>query len=383
MTKENEIPDRPIFAGVDIKNIEAGRLAAMVDNEFYTSQSVTRAINVFVPREDDILMAVNPRTGDDLLLRLLSLINARDDEEFNVVVDQSESKVPWIESVYVNGDLEKINADQPGSRRIFKTHMTHQTERLQRKNPPYLITMLRHPLDVRVSWYKHLRECYRQCGGSGGGNFFEQTYTYDAFVDVPATTSHVMPQAKILTYEHTVLEWYKLAEKYPKKVLALFYEDVIRNPKTTIEKISTFLDAHIAPARLESILKVLTTEELVFPISDESTFLFVSGGVARSGSDVSASTSKTSAVGGTGRARAETVSGQNAYLYSEYRSLEKMWEAWKRATETVKWLKDAPSTYEDLFRMGTGLTYPFPKTYPPKPIKTGPLQRMVSKCVIM
>lgn len=59
---------------------------------------------------------------------MLTLINARDDDEFdNVIRNKGDCDIPWIESTYVNGDKEKLYKEPKGSRRIFKTHMTHQS----------------------------------------------------------------------------------------------------------------------------------------------------------------------------------------------------------------------------------------------------------------
>jgi len=336
-------------------------VASMVENYFYTPRSVTRASRDFLPRNDDIILATNPRTGDALVLRILRLINARDDEEFDdvakIVVSDS---VPWIESRFVDGDPEILNSEQPGSRRIFKTHMAAQGLNVRgKKHSPLFVTVARHPVDVRISWFNYLRDCYRY-GGNETKHRFESVFTPDDFVDVTATTAQINPLAKILTLEHIMVDWY-LESKKNKRVFQVFYEQLITDPKKIIKDLSEFLDAQLTPARVDRITALVKAEGLLPDLSQ--------------------------------RERADTVSEGNGMRFSWY-SYQKMVDKWHRALESAQAPKDFGQTYEEFYHQAVGEKYPFPKVYPPKPPGKGPLDKIgrdiegaakkaTSKCTIM
>lgn len=357
----DELPDENIFANVQIGNMEAARVASIVENYFYTDRSVTRASRDFLPRPDDVILATNPRTGDKALLRILRLVNARDDEEFEQVAKTSTSDaVPWIESRFVDGNPDILNADQPGSRRIFKTHMAAQGLNVKgKKKCPLFVTIARHPVDVRISWYNYIRDCYK-VGGNDSRISFEATFSPDDFVDVTATTAQINPLAKILTLEHIMIDWY-LESKKNKRVFQVFYEQLITSPKVVIKNLSEFLEAALTPERVERIASILYQEGL---IPNPET-----------------------------RERTDTISEFNGMRFSWF-GYQKMVEKWRRALESAQAPADFGKTYEDFYYQATGEKYPFPKVYNPKPPGKGPLDKIgrdiegaakkaASACVIM
>jgi hypothetical protein len=353
----DELPDDNIFHSVDIAHMEAARVASIVENYFYTDRSVTRASRDFLPRADDVILATNPRTGDQALLRIIRLINARDDEEFEQVVRVVNSdSVPWIESRFVDGNPDILNADQPGSRRIFKTHMAAQGLNVKgRKKSPLFVTIARHPVDVRVSWFNYIRDCYR-VGGNDARTQFEQIFEPDDFVDVTATNAQINPLAKILTLEHIMIDWY-LESKKNKRVFQVFYEQLITAPQKVIKDLSEFLEASLTPARVERIAQLILKERLV---PDMST-----------------------------RDRADTVAETNGLRFSWY-GYQKMVEKWTKGIASAQAPKDFGNTYEEFYYQALGERYPFPKQYHPKPPGKGPLDKIgrdieaaVKKCVIM
>jgi len=360
MGQTDELPDENIFQKIDISTMEPGRVASIVENYFYTDRSVTRAAREFSPKSDDVILATNPRTGDKALLRIIRLVNARDDEEFEQVVKIVDSDcVPWIESRFVDGDPELLNAEQPGSRRIFKTHMAAQGLNVKgKKKCPLFVTIARHPVDVRVSWFNYIRDCYR-VGGNDSRVRFEETFTPDDFVDVTSTTAQINPLAKILTLEHIMVDWY-LESKKNKRVFQVFYEQLITEPHKIIKDLSVFLEAKLTDARIERIVSLLFKEGL---IPDQS------------------------------RDRADTVAESNGMRFSWY-GYQKMEEKWRRALESAQAPADFGKSYEDFYHQAVGDPYPYPKVYPPKPPGKGPLDKIgrdiesaakkaTSKCTIM
>ena len=235
-------------------------MASIVENYFYTDRSVTRASREFSPRSEDVILATNPRTGDKAVLRIIRLLNTRDEEEFDQVarVVNSDS-VPWIESRFVDGDPELLNAEQPGTRRIFKTHMAAQGLNVKgKKKCPLFVTIARHPVDVRVSWYNYIRDCYR-VGGNDARTNFEATFQPDDFVDVTATTAQINPLAKILTLEHIMVDWY-LESKKNRRVFQVFYEQLVTDPTRVIKELADFLETKPTSERIGKIAALVIKE---------------------------------------------------------------------------------------------------------------------------
>ena len=322
--------------------MEPGRVASIVENYFYTDRSVTRASREFSPRSEDVILATNPRTGDKAVLRIIRLLNTRDEEEFDQVarVVNSDS-VPWIESRFVDGDPELLNAEQPGTRRIFKTHMAAQGLNVKgKKKCPLFVTIARHPVDVRVSWYNYIRDCYR-VGGNDARTNFEATFQPDDFVDVTATTAQINPLAKILTLEHIMVDWY-LESKKNRRVFQVFYEQLVTDPTRVIKELADFLETKPTSERIGKIAALVIKEGLI-PDNE--------------------------------RGRADTVTEYNGMRFS-WESCQKMNEKWHRALESAQAPADFGKTYEDFYYQAVGEKYPFPKIYPPKPPGKGPLDKI-------
>ena len=369
----DEIPDENVFEGHNMMLMDPTRVATLVESWFYTPRSVTRAVRDFIPRADDVILACNPRTGDRALLRAMRLINARDDEEFEqVCAEPSSDGVPWIESRFVDGNPEVLNADQPGSRRLFKSHMVHRSEMLGHKNAPLIVTTARHPVDFRMSWFRYLGQCYDKYNTTNSQKF-EDIYTPDEFVEVAATNAQIMPQAKILTYEHIMLEWLLVSKRNP-RVFVVFYERLVTQTKAVIEELARFMQAEVSSARVDRIASILLNEGLLPALARSGTSPDKYG-------DGFAIHEQ-----GTRDVRAETLSEGNAMEYS-WDSIQRMREKWRRALESNKTnAKETGEYYEEFYTKNTGLTFPFTKVYPPKPLKNGPLDKLgraiASNCVV-
>jgi len=282
--------------------------------------------------------ATNPRTGDRPLIRALRLISARDDEEFQSVlaVKENHKQVPWVESRFVDGDAGVLQADQPGSRRIFKTHMTHQGLKVGQKNSPKYVATLRHPIDVRLSFVAWLAECYASSVRASASPFASH-FTPDDFNEVSMTTGQIMPNAKILTYEHACLRWFRDAREHPETVCAVLYEQLVTQPARVVVRLAKFLEVELSDARRDAIVNVLKEEGL---LEDRD---------------------------------------YDALSFS-FDSCERFRKKWKRALESAQ-IDEPFDDYEALYlRASGGDPYPFPvKVYPPPPLKNGPLDKLGRK----
>lgn len=332
--------------------MEPGRVASVLENYFYNPRSITRATREFTARSDDVIVACNPATGDLLLLRLVQMLNALKDEgEFNQVMKDSEhAGTPWIESKFVDGNPDILNADQPlGYHRVFKTHMAAQGLNTSRKGAPLYVTCARHPVDVRVSWFDYLKRCH-ELGASSGKLKFIDRYKIDDFVDCTATTAQINPLAKILTLEHIMLDWFAESQRN-RRVFQVFYENLITEPRSVISELGTFMSippSALTQAKLEMIAKKILEE---VPKWDPHT------------------------------------SADNGEKFT-YASSIRMRDAWNRALESSMTTKGqrGNGTYEQFYTTATGLPFPFPKTYAKKPPGKGPLDKVgrdiAEKCVL-
>lgn len=340
-----------MFASVDIGHMEPGRVASVLENYFYSPRSLTRATREFQAKQDDVIVACNPATGDQVLLRLVQLLNALGDESlFQEILRNPEyANTPWIESKFVDGSPEVLGADQPGFHRLFKTHVAAQGLNTTRKGAPLYVTCARHPVDVRVAWYDYLKRCH-EFGGKERKLAFTARYKLDDFVDCTATTAQINPLAKILTLEHIMLDWYAESQRN-RRVFVVFYEYLMTEPQIVISDLGTFMNippSILTQARLDQLAKIVLEE---IPKWDAHT------------------------------------NSSNGQLFS-YASSIKMRDAWNRALESSMTSKDqrGNGTYDQLYTKALGVPYPFPKTYVGKPPGKGPLDKIgrdiQAKCVI-
>lgn len=333
MGQTDELPDTDVFSTCSLSKMEPQRVAGVVENYFYTPRSVTRATRDFIPRATDVILATNPKTGDAVVLRMLRLVNCKTREEFDEMAKiKSSDQVPWIESRFVDGDPEVLNSDQPGLHRLFKTHTAAQGLSVKRKNAPLFVTIARHPLDVRVAWFKHIHDCYRVGGNDNRANF-AAIFTLDDWVDVTPSSAQINPLAKILTLEHIMIDWY-LESKKNKRVFQIYFEQLVTDPKPVVRELGEFLGTSLSEERIDQIVKIIQREYLDALI-DETT----------------------------------------GYMYGYY-ACERIFDRWRRALESTQAPADFGKSYEDFYYQATGTVYPFPKTYPTKPPGKGPLDKV-------
>lgn len=146
-------------------------------------------------------------------------------------------------------DLEKIPF-----RRLFKTHrrphmlagMGEFPEQLKAKVPPpftesdvKLIWIIRDPRDVVTSLHR-----------VNIANFEKLGVPFTPFVKA-------FLEGRIFGgfWDVYTLEWLSLSKRYPRQFLILSYEDNVKNPRRTIEKIAKFLEVELTEQEVQACVK--------------------------------------------------------------------------------------------------------------------------------
>lgn len=71
-----------------------------------------------------------------------------------------------------------------------------------------------------------------------------------------------MPHAKILTYEHSIMEWFLLGEKYD-NVHVIFYEQLLDEPELVLKELANFLKCETSEKRVNTIVEKLVSDGLL------------------------------------------------------------------------------------------------------------------------
>ncbi|XP_073492134.1 sulfotransferase 1C4-like [Aquarana catesbeiana] len=191
----------------------------------------------FQAREDDILIATFPKAGTTWMQEIADLILLQGD------VEQSMRAPCFIKVPFLDLNVKPIPpgveaaANMP-SPRLLKTHMP-----IKLLPPSFLekntkvIYVARNAKDCMVSYY------YFQLMNKGlpdPGTWNEYFSTFLAG-DVPWGS----------WFDH-VIGWWKAKDK--QRILYIFYEDMVEDPKREIKKIIEFLEKDVSDEVLEKIL---------------------------------------------------------------------------------------------------------------------------------
>jgi hypothetical protein len=178
-------------------------------------------------------------------------------------------------------------------------------------------------------------------------------FTPNDFVDVSATNAQILPQAKILTYEHTMIDWY-LESKRNRRVFVVFYEEMVMHTKKVIKDVAEFLEAGVTDDRVNRIAELVVEEGLIPKLDRDG---------------------KSHDRFGDGFAIHENHRDRRAQTMAEENALEFTWESCGK--------HEVGANYEEFFEKVSGNVFPFTKVYPPRPLKNGPLDQLGRKCVLM
>ena len=134
--------------------------------------------------------------------------------------------------------------------RLFKSYATPSTllgtNDLTKRLPDgvKIVAVLRDPLDVRVSWFRHVRRLYRQLGPTTSTkqntSDFDRVHHVEDFVrDVPMPTATTLQTQR--DYEQYVSEVTHLLVSNPLSVCVVFYEELLASDlRVVVERLAAF-----------------------------------------------------------------------------------------------------------------------------------------------
>ncbi|XP_039172804.1 cytosolic sulfotransferase 5-like [Eucalyptus grandis] len=200
----------------------------------------------FRPRDDDVLLASAMKTGSTWLKALCFCIltskrNERSRENGNIAVstdreDQSEDPLAANHPAHYVKTLEvQVFTENPPpdlsvieSPRLFHTHLPYSAlPESVKASPCKIVYLTRNPKDTLVSlwhFFNHFRT------DEEGPFPFERAF--ESFCDGVCSFGPF--------FEH-VLEYYRASLAMPEKVLFLKYEDLKRDPRGQVKRLSSFL----------------------------------------------------------------------------------------------------------------------------------------------
>eukprot|EP00658_Telonema_sp_P-2_P080917 TRINITY_DN8151_c0_g2_i1.p1 TRINITY_DN8151_c0_g2~~TRINITY_DN8151_c0_g2_i1.p1 ORF type:complete len:328 (-),score=58.20 TRINITY_DN8151_c0_g2_i1:35-1018(-) len=233
------------FTGVDLSQLAGAK-------EFCTRlRGVMRGANplnsarTFRPRPGDVVTLMTSKTGQTwtlAMLRKLSLGKAHTGVDKCLATDPAkfeEGAVPWLESHAWRG---KLNLEQPGSLRVFKSHLNLSDVRGWPKSYPdaRFLICLRQPHDRGLSYYKHLRGGYGdELPGKLG--HFDSVFSPDDF----ALLKHH-------DYEQNLVDW--IGVKDHPNVMVLFYEQTLADPRKVLRRLAEFVGVELDAEFEDNIL---------------------------------------------------------------------------------------------------------------------------------
>lgn len=258
------------FEGRDLTTTSPEQIATAVENAFFSPASLKRAMS-YHPAVGDVVIASPPRTGQTPILTIvdqLLLFKPADEKakadasggDLEETAETLSGRIPWIESLAFDNIPPPPNVD---GRRVFKTHLSLSALKMYMKPGVKYITVFRHPVDLRLSFFRHLRKIHIVARDQDNPQLFDDFYSVDDFVRVPIapfqaaqSSGHVKlsaqsnkvaaelfdsPDAHV--YEHEIVGWLNEERANPKQILIVFYEELIFHPEKLIQKIAQFLDA--------------------------------------------------------------------------------------------------------------------------------------------
>uniref|UniRef100_A0A286XD37 Sulfotransferase n=1 Tax=Cavia porcellus TaxID=10141 RepID=A0A286XD37_CAVPO len=187
----------------------------------------------FVVKDEDTIIVTYPKSGTHWLIEIVCLIHSKGDPKWIQSVPYWD-RSPWIEVKLGNKSLK----DQQ-SPRIYTTHLPiHLFPKSFFSSKAKVIYGIRNPRDVLVSGYYFGKQM----------NIVKNPETLEQYIKL-------FLQGEVIYgswFEH-VHGWLSMRER--ENVLVLFYEELIKDTRSTVEKICQFLGKKLKPAETDLVLQ--------------------------------------------------------------------------------------------------------------------------------
>ncbi|KAH7954280.1 hypothetical protein HPB49_017146 [Dermacentor silvarum] len=175
----------------------------------------------YEPRTGDVFIMGFPKTGTTWLHFMVRRLLNKDDE---TPLESAAACAPGVSFLEIAGAGNVESLRRPGA--VIKTHLLFENVKFSEK--ARYIYVLRNPYDTCVSFYHHLRTRSSDFRDISFDDFFEQ------FID-----GYVYPG----DYFDHLTSW--LAQSSKANLLFIAYEDIIRDPRSSILRIAAFLDKRL------------------------------------------------------------------------------------------------------------------------------------------
>ena len=177
------------------------------------------------PRRDDVFVATYPKSGTTWMQMIVYQLLTDGDLELGHINDFAPHLE--VELIFSMADLEPMP-----SPRVFKTHMGYP---FIFRGPGKYIYVVRHGLDVAISYYHHYQTYFHFAGS------FEQFFEM-----------FLRGEVQFGPWFSHVADW--INNKYGLNLLLLRYEDLLADLEGGIRKVATHLDVDLASKDLPRIL---------------------------------------------------------------------------------------------------------------------------------
>uniref|UniRef100_A0A8D2GRR0 Sulfotransferase n=1 Tax=Urocitellus parryii TaxID=9999 RepID=A0A8D2GRR0_UROPR len=190
----------------------------------YSYEVIKEVCAQFVIKDEDIVMVSYPKSGSHWLIEILCLIHSKGDTKWIRSVPIWE-RAPWLE------EGPWLLASHLPFHLFPKSFFTSKAK---------VIYIMRNPKDVLVSGYYYWTITNFSKKPESLKQYFK--WFFQGYSEVPYGS----------WFEH-IRGW--MSMRHSKNVLLLSYEELQKDPRSTIEKICQFLGKKLNPEELDSVLK--------------------------------------------------------------------------------------------------------------------------------
>ncbi|XP_046322300.1 sulfotransferase 2A1 isoform X1 [Marmota monax] len=206
----------------------------------FSYEVLKEACAQFVIKDEDTVLVTYPKSGTHWMIEILCLIHSHGDTKW------IRSVPPWERSPWIETDVGYKPLNEREGPRLMSSHLPfHLFPKSLFTSKAKVIYIMRNPKDVLVSGYYH-RSMMKLCKQPES---LEQYFQW--FIQGNSEcSSHTLPYGS--WFEH-IRGWMSMRDR--ENVLLLSYEELQKDPRSTIERICQFLGKKLSPEELDSVLK--------------------------------------------------------------------------------------------------------------------------------
>uniref|UniRef100_A0A5F9DFP1 Sulfotransferase n=1 Tax=Oryctolagus cuniculus TaxID=9986 RepID=A0A5F9DFP1_RABIT len=203
---------------------------------------ILEKLDDFEIRDDDVFVITYPKSGTVWTQQILSLIYFEGHRNRTEKWDTLD-RVPFLEYNIRNVDIE--NRPSP---RLFASHLPYYlAPKSLKNNKAKIIYVYRNPKDVLISFFHFSNMVVKLEASNTLENFMEK------FLDGKVVGS--------LWFDH-IRGWYEHKNDF--NILFMMYEDMKKDLRSSILKISSFLEKDLSEEEVDAIVRQATFENMKF-----------------------------------------------------------------------------------------------------------------------